>query len=217
MLAILFALMAAATDAPPPPPMPAAAAPITGTPGVSRPASIGAPHVCAEIQYPVSALQTGTEGRTLMQFTITSDGHVADISLRTSSGNADLDAAAMTCARDWLYQPAMQDATPVAVPWVAEVLWRIGVEEPYSALPGAARDCLRADSVSWDEMKAAQLRPVVRVHFANGVMTDVVVAGSSGDTDLDSRTLACYRSLPPELTANIPDGDSLLVIMKPNE
>jgi protein TonB len=215
MLAILFALMAAATDTPPPPP--ATPVPTATAPGFSRPASIGAPHSCPETQYPVSALQTGTEGQTIMKFTITSDGHVTDISVRTSSGNADLDAAATTCARDWLYRPALQDGAPVAMSWMAEVRWRIGVEEPYSALASAAKSCLRADSVGWDEMKTAPFRPVARVHFANGAMTDVTVVGSSGDSDLDSRTLACYRGLPPELMANIPDGDQLLVIMKPNE
>jgi TonB family protein len=209
---ILFALIGA-SSAPLAAPAPAVTVQATDTAGLSKPASIGRPHSCPENQYPVSALQTGTEGDTFVKFTITAEGRVADVSLRTSSGNADLDAAAMTCARDWLYQPALQNGTPVAVPWTAEVRWQISVTEPYAALDAASLACIKADSVTWDEYKKAALHTVVRVHFANGAVSDVIVAGSSGDPDLDSRVTACYRSVPPELTANVPDGDELFVAM----
>jgi len=219
--AILFAMVDAAADAPPKPvpvttitvapPKPMPAGPVTS------PASVGKPHTCPEYQYPVSAMQAGTEGSTTLQFSITPQGTVADISVRNSSGNGDLDTAAVTCARDWLYNPAMENGVPIQVLWRALVRWQIRPMEPYSAVPDAVRDCLKADPTGWSEVKAAPLRSVVRAHFAGGVMSDITLAGSSGDGDLDNRTVACYRSVSTDATAEIPDGDELFVIMKPGE
>src|ERR1700759_35199 len=83
---------------------------------VTRPVSIGAPHFCAENKYPVPAMQVGAEGDTFVKFTITKEGHVTDASVGKPSGNADLDAASVTCVRDWMYQPAMQDGMAVDAP-----------------------------------------------------------------------------------------------------
>ncbi|HEY1632323.1 MAG TPA: energy transducer TonB [Rhizomicrobium sp.] len=182
-----------------------------------RPAAVGAPHFCPEDHYPVSALQTGTEGKTVMRFTITPQGSVADISVQESSGNAELDNASLVCAQTWQYRPATQDGVAVADNWVAQVVWRISVAQPYSRLAGGARDCLRENSVAWSEMKTAPFRPVVRVKFAGGALADATMAGSTGDPDLDSLTLACYRNLPAEMMTDIPDSERLLVIMKPGE
>jgi hypothetical protein len=66
-------------------------------------------------------------------------------------------------------------------------------------------------------MKTAPFRPVVRVKFAGGALADATTAGSTGDPDLDSLTLACYRNLPAEMMTDIPDSERLLVIMKPGE
>src|ERR1043166_481313 len=200
---VLLVLIDAA--APPPPPTPTSSA--------TAPASIGRQHLCPETMYSVSALQTGTEGETLMNFTITKDGRVTDVSVKTSSGNADLDAAGVTCARDWLYRPARQDGAPVDSPWRALVRWRITVTGPYLPMARASLACLKADSVGWEEFKKASLHTVTRIHFAGGVMDEVTVVGSSGDADLDSRVAACYRSVPPALVASVPDGDKMFVAM----
>jgi TonB family protein len=204
LTSVLFALISGTAQ----PPALAAAA-------FTRPASIGVPHLCAETQYPVSALQTGTEGQTILKFTITKDGRVADISVRTSSGNVDLDAVSMSCARDWLYRPAMQDGAPIDVPWLAAVRWQIGVTAPYAAMDAQSLRCMRADTVTIDELKKAPLHAVMRVHFANGAINEATIVGTSGDADLDSRVASCYRGVPPELTANAPDGDQLFVAMLP--
>jgi protein TonB len=193
----------------------AAASPTPAAGATTRPASAGGPHACAEVQYPVSALQTGTEGRTILKFTITAKGGVSDVSVNTSSGNADLDTAAMSCARDWLYHPATRDGVPVDTPWLAQVLWKIGVTAPYDLVDAEGLICIKADSVAYDEFKKARLHAVVRVHFANGAVSTAALAGTSGDPDLDSRVTACYRSMPPKLTANVPDGDELFVAMQP--
>lgn len=206
--AIVLAMMDAAPAAPPKP------APATA---VTSPASIGKAHTCPEDRYPVSAMQAGTEGSTTLQFNITPQGSVAGISVLNSSGNGELDAAAAACARDWLYKPAMANGAPVQVLWRAIVRWQIRANQPYSAVPDAVRECLRADPTSWSEIKASPLRPVVRARFAGGVMRDMSLVGSSGDADLDRRTVACYRSVPPDVAANVPDGNMLFVIMKPDE
>lgn len=203
---ILFAPASAIVNAPPP-----VAA------GVTAPASVGVPHSCPESQYPVSALQAGVEGKSVMKFTITTEGRAANISVQTSSGNVDLDAAAVACAANWLYRPATQNGLPVTVPWVTAVNWKIGTDEPYSILATLAKACIEADPAGLEEMKTAPLRTVVRLRFAGGAMTDIVVAGSSGVSDLDDRALTCYRGLASQVTMHVPDGETLLVMMKPNE
>src|ERR1700723_1607066 len=98
---LLFILMDAAVVPPPPPPS-----------AITAPASIGKPHSCDENLYPISALQTGAEGMTYLTFRITPVGSVTGISVLSSSGNADLDNAAVVCARDWQYRPAMRNGAP---------------------------------------------------------------------------------------------------------
>jgi hypothetical protein len=103
----------------------------------------------------------------------------------------------------------------VSSPWLAAVVWKIGVTPIYADLDHESLLCVKADSVAYDELKKAPLHAVVRVHFANGIVTDATLAGTSGDPDLDPRVVACYRNMPRELTAAAPDGDELFVAMLP--
>lgn len=205
----LFMLIGAVTVAPPPPTPPPASA-------ISAPASIGKPHVCDENQYPISALQTGTEGSTLMAFTITAQGGVADVSVQRSSGNPELDNASMACARGWQYRPAMQNGVPVETAWRAQVHWQIDTTAPFLAIDRAIYRCLMANETSRDEIGQATLHTVVRVHFSNGTIGSVAVVASSGIPDLDSQVAACYANMPPELATAIPgEMDELFVAMLP--
>ncbi|HEX4861081.1 MAG TPA: energy transducer TonB [Rhizomicrobium sp.] len=47
--------------------------------------------------YPGAALRAGIEGTTMLAFTVTEQGTVTDVSVTKSSGNADLDQAALRC------------------------------------------------------------------------------------------------------------------------
>jgi|ERR1051326_5580465 TonB family protein len=171
--------------------------------GAMVPASIGAPHQCDENRYPVSALQTGTEGDTTLAFKITPGGEVKDATVLSSSGNTDLDSASVACASDWKYRPALRDGAPVEVPWRAMVRWKIGISEPFVDIAHEAYECITATEAGREELREATLHPVVRVHFSNGAVASASLLASSGNPDFDERARACYASLPKEATANL--------------
>jgi TonB family protein len=201
--------LAAAQSIPPPPPPPPPSA-------MTAPAAIGSPHMCPEDQYPVSAMQTGAEGRTILGFKITPQGNVRDVGVIVSSGNQDLDNAAATCAAQWIYRPAKQDGVAVQSNWKAAVVWKIQATPPFSDIAEAARECVLRSNDGRDELQKASLHTVTRVHFSNGLITQVAIVGSSGIPDLDQRVADCYRGLPAELTASISsETDTLFAMYAP--
>jgi protein TonB len=68
-------------------------------------------------------LRTGIEGTTRLQLTVAADGSVKDTEVEQSSGNDELDKAAMNCAKSWHYKPAMQNGRPVEALTQADVIW----------------------------------------------------------------------------------------------
>jgi TonB family protein len=85
---------------------------------------IAIPHLCTQ-DYLAEPSKAAISGTTIVRFTITVEGAVRDPSIDISSGNAFLDAASLTCARDWRYRPAVKDGQPIAVPWRAQIDWRV--------------------------------------------------------------------------------------------
>ena len=83
---------------------------------------LGRPHTCTE-NYPEAEAKAGIGGTTMLEFRITVDGTVASPRVLQSSGNDDLDQAALSCVAQWRYEPAMQNAKPIEVPWKAKVVW----------------------------------------------------------------------------------------------
>jgi TonB family protein len=65
------------------------------------------------------------EGVTGLAFTVTADGHVENPTVKTSSGYPDLDEAALKCVARWTYRAAIQEGQAVAVPWEANIQWKI--------------------------------------------------------------------------------------------
>ncbi|HWA30918.1 MAG TPA: energy transducer TonB [Rhizomicrobium sp.] len=94
-------------------------------PAVTSPASIGRPHTCGQRYYPALATRLGHEGTTTLSFKIGADGSVKDVKVVGSSGYQELDDAAIPCAQNWQYKPALQNGQPVEVPWEAKVTWRL--------------------------------------------------------------------------------------------
>jgi len=92
--------------------------------GITAPASVGRSHSCQD-KYPPIAVRLGEEGTTALAFKITADGSVTDVTVSESSGHSDLDEAAVRCAGNWHYQPALQNGKPVEVPWQTHVKWSL--------------------------------------------------------------------------------------------
>jgi TonB family protein len=61
---------------------------------------------------------------TLYAFTVKTDGHLADVTVKSSSGNETLDQLGAICmVPRWSYKPGLQDGKPVERPWQAEIIW----------------------------------------------------------------------------------------------
>ena len=70
--------------------------------------------------YPEAARDEGVEGRVLVRFTASRDGHALDVSIAQSSGSRALDMAALSLVREKRLPPfpagAVPDTLPVTVP-----------------------------------------------------------------------------------------------------
>ena len=66
-------------------------------------------------EYPENARKEHVEGITVVKITIDEQGKVKDPNVEQSSGNQDLDKAAVKAVSAWTFQPATLDGKPVAV------------------------------------------------------------------------------------------------------
>jgi protein TonB len=82
-------------------------------PDITPPKWDGSSH--ANPEYPKAARRYSEQGIAHITFTVLEDGSVIAPSITTSSGFADLDAAALEAVKTWRYQPAMKDGKPIAV------------------------------------------------------------------------------------------------------
>jgi protein TonB len=95
-------------------------------PAISSPVGIGRPHNCPSAKwYPVASQRLQEEGTTVLSFTVTADGEVANPTVASSSGHDRLDQAAIECASTWKYKAAVQNGQPVAVQWKTQVEWKL--------------------------------------------------------------------------------------------
>lgn len=78
--------------------------------------------------YPPAARQAGKEGSVLVRIEINEDGIPAAVTVVSSSGDADLDAAAVTGVRRWRYSPARRDGQPIASSKDVRVRFRLDDE-----------------------------------------------------------------------------------------
>jgi protein TonB len=182
---ILLSAVVPATQPAPPPRAPAS------SPPVSAPSSIGAPHLCLQ-DYPAASVAAHEEGTTTVAFTITDTGHTDAVTVRTSSGSAALDAAAITCVNRWLYKPATKDGVPVAVPWKAEVRWSMVHPEGSTPPPTPTGDHSCAAFRPLDlKVPAGAMTTLAFVVTPAGVAKNVTIAASSGNAELDGAALKC--------------------------
>ncbi|MEI6535913.1 MAG: energy transducer TonB, partial [Verrucomicrobiaceae bacterium] len=104
--------------APSTPVVSAPAAPVTATRPTARPApaQLGGGGVAenvssvryrerASLSYPVSALRQKIGGTVVLLVEIDTTGHATSVTVRQSSGQPDLNAAAIRCARQSTYEP----------------------------------------------------------------------------------------------------------------
>jgi protein TonB len=97
--------------APQPPPQPAVPPPVI-------PPSFSADYLHNPAPaYPPLSRRMNEQGRVVLRVLVTADGAPEKVELRTSSGSARLDGAALETVRRWKFVPARQGERPVAA-WV---------------------------------------------------------------------------------------------------
>jgi TonB family protein len=112
--------------------------PVIKTVQPSQPASAGKSHSCAAA-YPAESLSKGEEGVTKLSFKILTDGTVDGVKVLASSGSQKLDEAAVKCAGEWHYRPAIKDGkladvdSSAVVKWVLPKATEIKPEPPANA------------------------------------------------------------------------------------
>lgn len=167
----------------------------------TRPQPTGAPHICSQM-YPDAARKVNAQGTTQLSFKIEADGSVKDPAVVDSSGNADLDWAAVSCVGGWRYKPAMVDGTPTEVPWQAKVQWisPSGTVQFLAVVPGPttiaddiASLCAhkRPDTIALPAEGQPGITSVTYRVMPTGQITDVGVGRSSGDAALDHVLVQC--------------------------
>jgi TonB family protein len=86
--------------------------------------------------YPANLRRDGVEGTTAFTLTVTVDGTVTDERIYQSSGNHELDLAALHCASHWRYFPAKQHGKPIEASIMAKVVWQLIPQVYEEAAPG---------------------------------------------------------------------------------
>jgi TonB family protein len=154
----------------------------------AAPFSIGRPHVCSSY-YPPEAMKANIEGTVLVGFMVKVSGSVSDIKVLKSSGNKDLDDAAVTCVTHWRYKPAIDNGAPIEMPWQANVVWKIAPAPEVEA----ARFCMLKTDPS--RLPASPGHTIVNFHvMQDGSVSDVRVLHSSGYQEWDDVGVACAQA-----------------------
>jgi TonB family protein len=158
---------------------------------VSSPKATGVPHACPLSAYPQSALEGHIEGTTTLAFHIAIDGSVKGISVFRTSGNSDLDQAAIGCASSWRYLPALQNGQPLEVSWKASVVFRVDdILSPRVA--GQPHACAEQNYPPWIWAVVAEASTTVSFRIAtNGTVNGVTVVKSSGLKEIDDAAVRC--------------------------
>jgi len=154
---------------------------------VKPPVPTGAPHYCKQ-HYPQHALDNEIEGRVGLNVTITNDGNIANPVVTETSGNAELDAAAVACVLGWKYQPAQQDDKPVPLGGTVHVYWRL----PY--IPPLKRVVCFDNYGVTSKQQPNTGATVVTFRIESGQVMDANVLVTSGNAELDRNAIACVES-----------------------
>jgi len=168
------------------------------------------PHSC-EAFYPRTALVTREAGTMVVAFVITEQGDVRSIHVTKPTGYDDLDAAGVNCVKTWRYAPATHAGKPVEADWKAELVWAAplggGAAGPQSNQPPLQfarrpRNCFTYYRVTPHQVAHIDGTTTVSYRVNNGAVTDVSVAHSSGNPDLDQYAVSCVSSWEYESSAN---------------
>jgi TonB family protein len=82
------------------------------------------PHECGKEWYPRAAYGAFIQGDTRLAYMVAEDGSVKDAKVAESSGDPDLDSAAVNCVSGWRYYPAEEHGKPIEFDLTTVIRWR---------------------------------------------------------------------------------------------
>lgn len=111
--------------------------------------------------YPVDVLKKGVTGTVVMLVDVAADGSVSGARVERSSGEQQLDAAALDAVGKWKFTPAMKDGKPVAGQVRVPVEFKQDAKDDAraSAAPQAPRSSAAAGYDQWVQSLAASWQP----------------------------------------------------------
>lgn len=164
-------------------------------------------------RYPWWALRHHAEGNAIIHYSVMPGGAVTDIAMSKSSGDNDLDEAAMSCVKSFKYRPLSGNNTPK--PATARVTWSYlehapslvrwtflgatlpAVEATQKIRRGVA-ECLQGASGHPEFASGFAGVTTLRTRYRRGEITDVSVVSTSGNDALDRFAADCYKSEAPD-------------------
>lgn len=103
-----------------------------------RPASLSASaQQRPPVHYPPEALRNGIAGTVVLNINVGADGRAEHVGVSRTSGNRQLDRAALQAARQWQYEPAVIAGRPSASVLEKEISFRPPAHNPHQAVQQA--------------------------------------------------------------------------------
>ncbi|HEY5048320.1 MAG TPA: TonB family protein [Rhizomicrobium sp.] len=193
---MFVAALARSATAAEPPQAPGAILPASSAAPQSDPSAQSAPYPASCDRFlPPGVLHPQKETVTLLSYRLPLSGEMQDISVFQSSGSADLDHAALQCARLIRAEPLKVGGLATEVSWVIGYFWRVPPRPSGFAEPSPGGQANLCPAIPYPPM-ANRLRQegtavVSYVVATNGAVKDVAIAQSSGSPWLDGAAVTC--------------------------
>ncbi|HEY4223705.1 MAG TPA: TonB family protein, partial [Myxococcota bacterium] len=181
---VAFAAALASTAAradiePQPTPAPDATPPQQAPPQLTKP-----PALTTRVDpiYPEAAQREGRGGDVVLVISIDASGAVTDARVETSSGSADLDAAALEAAKQLVFSPAEWDGVPgpVAIEYKMTFAPNATAPPPTPTAPPPPTEVPETTATASDATAAANVVGLVRAAVTKDPLADVEIALEDG-------------------------------------
>jgi TonB family protein len=150
---------------------------------------------------PFDGTRTARRGSVVLSVHVNASGFLQNARVAQSSGDADVDAAALACASEWNILPRDRRDNPVPdfdwsvrAEWNASGLGFLTIDREGNFLSNA--ECANAYDRFLDRLRGESRFGVTTIKFrisTDGSVVDPVMATSSGDPDIDALSLQCVR------------------------
>lgn len=161
------------------------------------------------LHYPFWAHRHHAEGNAILTYTVIPDGQLTDIAMTKSSGDQDLDEAALKCVKSYKYRPGSGGDTPKPV--TAQVTYSYLEHAPSlvrwnfkgASLPSidamqeisrGVAECLQGAGLHPEFVSGFSGMTTLRAHYYHGEMESMSVVATSGNDALDRYAVGCYKS-----------------------